>query len=106
MLALHEVQTEFRRAILTGDTDTFCALVAADGLAPEERLGVYRNNVFASQRLSLQHRATGDLSCDRAEREQINTLLQRRSECDFSPLRLIIHNELFLRLIVFRVHAI
>jgi hypothetical protein len=48
MLALHEVQAAFRRAILTGDTDTFCALIAADGLAPEERLGVYRNNVFAS----------------------------------------------------------
>ncbi len=48
MPALHEVQAAFRRAILTGDTDTFCALVAADGLAPEERLGVYRNNVFAS----------------------------------------------------------
>ncbi len=48
MLALHEVQTEFRRAILTVDTDTFCALIAADGLAPEERLGVYRNNIVAS----------------------------------------------------------
>jgi hypothetical protein len=48
MFALHEVQAAFRRAILTGDTDTFCALVAADGLASEERLGVYRNNVFAS----------------------------------------------------------
>ena len=54
MLALHEVQAAFRRAILTGDTDTFCALVAADGLAPEERLGVYRNNVFASLTAALR----------------------------------------------------
>ncbi len=54
MLALHEVQAAFRRAILTGDTDTFCALVAADGPAPEERLGVYRNNVFASLTAALR----------------------------------------------------
>jgi len=40
MLALHEVQTEFRRAILTVDTDTFCALIAADGLAPKSAWGL------------------------------------------------------------------
>lgn len=48
MLALHEVQAVFRRAILEEGADAFCALITADGLAPEERLGIYRNNVFAS----------------------------------------------------------
>jgi hypothetical protein len=48
MLALHEVQAVFRRAILEEDADAFCAFITADGLAPEERLGIYRNNVFAS----------------------------------------------------------
>ena len=48
MPALRELQAAFRRALLEDDAAALRALVAEDGLAAEERLGVHRNNVFAS----------------------------------------------------------
>jgi hypothetical protein len=61
MAALREVQAAFRRAILEEDAGTFCMLIAADRLAPKERLDVYRNNVFASLTAAL--RATFPVVC-------------------------------------------
>jgi hypothetical protein len=48
MLALHDLQTAFAGALLADDAGPLAALIAADGLTAEERLDVYRNNVFAS----------------------------------------------------------
>ncbi len=49
MLALRELQTAFRHALLEEDARASHALDIADGdLAAGERLAVYRNNVFAS----------------------------------------------------------
>src|SRR6516164_4506213 len=48
MHTLRETQAALRRAILDEDAVAFCALVTAEGLPPEERLEIYRNNVFAS----------------------------------------------------------
>ncbi len=45
---LLEVQRAFRAALLTGEEAALRALVRDDGLAPEERIDVYRNNVVAS----------------------------------------------------------
>lgn len=48
MPALRDVQAAFRRALLEDEADDAAALIVADGLAAEERLGVHRNNLFAS----------------------------------------------------------
>ena len=48
MYPLRELQQDFRRALLEGGEAAFCAHLEADGLAPEERVAVYRNNVVAS----------------------------------------------------------
>jgi hypothetical protein len=48
MLALPDLQAAFARTLLGDDGAPLAALIAADGLAAEERLDVYRNNVFAS----------------------------------------------------------
>lgn len=50
MLALRELQTAFRRALLedAGAFDALGALIVEDGMEAAERLAVYRNNVFAS----------------------------------------------------------
>jgi hypothetical protein len=48
MLALGEVQTAFRRALLDGDEDALVALVAADGGHATEQVAIYRNNMHAS----------------------------------------------------------
>ncbi|MBV8575842.1 MAG: putative DNA-binding domain-containing protein [Acetobacteraceae bacterium] len=47
MLALHEVQTAFRAALIGNDA-TVTELIGNDGLPPAVRLGIYRNNVFSS----------------------------------------------------------
>jgi hypothetical protein len=48
MLALRDLQAAFARALLADDAGPVTALIAGDGLAAEERLDIYRNNVFAS----------------------------------------------------------
>lgn len=48
MSSLAEVQRAFRRAVLEEDAGAIAALVAEDGLAADERIAVYRNNVFVS----------------------------------------------------------
>jgi Putative DNA-binding domain len=51
MFALRELQTTFRRAILEGDERAAARMVAEvepSGLPAQERLAVYRNNVFAA----------------------------------------------------------
>jgi hypothetical protein len=48
MTALREIQAAFRRALLAGDASAISAYIAADGLAPEERFNVHRNNVMVS----------------------------------------------------------
>jgi Putative DNA-binding domain len=48
MFRLRETQAPFCRAILDEDAGTLCALVVSDRLPPEKRIGIYRNNVFAS----------------------------------------------------------
>jgi len=51
MLALPDLQTVFRKAILDGDAAALRALggeIAGGDLAAEDRIAVYRNNVFAS----------------------------------------------------------
>ncbi|MGO8914366.1 MAG: putative DNA-binding domain-containing protein [Stellaceae bacterium] len=48
MPALREVQAAFRRALLEDEAGELPALIVEDGLAAAERLGVYRNNLFAS----------------------------------------------------------
>lgn len=53
MLTLHEAQAAFRRAILADEPATIAAMIAEDGLAPEDRIAVYRNNVFSSLTAAL-----------------------------------------------------
>jgi hypothetical protein len=48
MTALHEIQAAFGRALLDGDMRGIATHIAADGFAPEERLGVHRNNMMVS----------------------------------------------------------
>jgi hypothetical protein len=48
MSTLREVQRAFRRALLEDEAGALPALIVADGLAVRERLGVHRNNLFAS----------------------------------------------------------
>jgi hypothetical protein len=48
MLSLLDLQHDFRTAVLGGDADALAALVEGDGLAPQARLAVHRNNVAAS----------------------------------------------------------
>jgi Putative DNA-binding domain len=48
MPALRDIQAAFARALLVDDAAPLAALIAADGMAAEERLDIYRNNVFAS----------------------------------------------------------
>ena len=54
MPLLLELQREFRTGLLDGDSPPVLALIVGDGLMPDERLGVYRNNVTASLTASLQ----------------------------------------------------
>lgn len=54
MYPLRDLQHDFRRALLYGGEAPFCAHLEGDGLAPEERLAVYRNNVVASLTDSLK----------------------------------------------------
>jgi len=55
MPSLLELQTEFARAIVAHDERPLLTewIVAGHGLAPEERIGVYRNNVFSNYRAVL-----------------------------------------------------
>jgi hypothetical protein len=53
MLALREVQTAFRAALISSDDVITAELIADDGLPPSIRLGIYRNNVFSSLKQAL-----------------------------------------------------
>jgi hypothetical protein len=48
MPLLRSLQDDFRRAVLAGEYKPLLALIAEDGIAAQERLGVYVNNIFAS----------------------------------------------------------
>ena len=48
MPTLHELQADFRRYLLGGDAQAIAAAVATDGLAPAQRLQIYRNHVGIS----------------------------------------------------------
>jgi hypothetical protein len=53
MLSLLELQREFRGAVLADDAGALTVLIDEHGLAPQERFGVYRNNVVASLTAAL-----------------------------------------------------
>ena len=46
MLALRDLQSAFRDALLHGDAGAIMSSVRASGVAPARRIAVYRNNVF------------------------------------------------------------
>jgi hypothetical protein len=48
MSTLLELQLQFRRAVLGGDTAALAAAVRNDGLDPAARLRIYRNHAFAT----------------------------------------------------------
>jgi len=56
MPSLLELQTEFARALVARDERSLMTewIVAGRGLAPDERIGVYRNNVFSNYRAVLR----------------------------------------------------
>lgn len=65
MPSLHELQHDFRRSLVERDDDAAATHVLGDGLAPEQRLAVYRNtfdgNLVNALRLSYPavHRLVG-----------------------------------------------
>ena len=54
MPGLHELQARFGAALVSVEADTLDARIRADGLTPERRLGIYRNNVFTNLREALR----------------------------------------------------
>jgi len=54
MTSLHELQRDIRAALLGSDDTAAATLVAADGLAPEARLQIYRHHVFTTLTAALQ----------------------------------------------------
>lgn len=54
MTSLRELQRDVRAALLGSDDTAAAALVAADGLAPEARLQIYRHHVFTTLTAALQ----------------------------------------------------
>jgi hypothetical protein len=53
MLALHELQSGFSRAILSDDAGAIGDHIAAPGANPMDRLAIYRNNTFLSLTYAL-----------------------------------------------------
>ena len=45
---LRDLQDAFRRSVLEGDDGRVSPLILGDGVAPEQRLAIYRNNTFGS----------------------------------------------------------
>ena len=45
---LRDLQEAFRRSVLEGDDGRVSPLILGDGVAPERRLAIYRNNTFGS----------------------------------------------------------
>jgi hypothetical protein len=54
MPALHELQMEFRKALLGGGADRLRGLIRDDRLPLDTRLDIYRNNVFVSLKQVLR----------------------------------------------------
>lgn len=54
MRSLPELQDAFAQAIFSGDGAAILPFVTADGVTPQERLAVYRNNVFHNFREALR----------------------------------------------------
>jgi hypothetical protein len=54
MTSLRELQRDVRAALLGSEDAGAAALVAADGLAPEARLQIYRHHVFTTLTAVLQ----------------------------------------------------
>jgi hypothetical protein len=48
VLALRELQSAFRRAVLEGDSSAIAPLVVEDGVFADERIAIHRSNVLAS----------------------------------------------------------
>ncbi len=53
MPSLLEIQRDFRRALLAGDTAALAASIATDGIVAAKRIEVHRNNVVASLSAAL-----------------------------------------------------
>jgi len=54
MPGLHELQARFGTALVDAEAGTLGSHIRADGLTPERRLGIYRNNVFTNLREALR----------------------------------------------------
>ena len=54
MNRLHELQRQFRDALLGNETHLLDSHIRGDGLAIDLRLGIYRNNVFTNLREALR----------------------------------------------------
>lgn len=54
MASLRDLQAAFRRSILDGEDATVAPLVLDAGIAPAQRLQIYRNNTFISLREALE----------------------------------------------------
>lgn len=48
MPSLHDLQRDFRNAILSGDPTALDALIVRETVGPDDRVDIYRNNVFSS----------------------------------------------------------
>jgi len=53
VLALRELQSAFRRAVLEGDSAAIAPIVVEDGLFADERIAINRSNVLASTAAAL-----------------------------------------------------
>lgn len=54
MPSLHDLQLALRRSLLHGEDGDAAATIVGDGLAPEQRLSVYRNNVVGALTTALR----------------------------------------------------
>jgi hypothetical protein len=54
MPRLHELQARFGTALVDAEADALGGHIRADGLTPQRRLGIYRNNVFTNLREALR----------------------------------------------------
>lgn len=54
MHTLHELQAEFRRALLGGGAAVLGGVIRDDGLPTDARLDIYRNNIFVSLKQALK----------------------------------------------------
>jgi len=79
MKSLHDLQKNFTRALFDGEAACIADEIIADGLTPEERFNIYRNNTFItlSQALAQNYpvlcRLVGQAFFDQMAREYVRT---------------------------------